>query len=129
MDQVSDFLIRIKNGYLAGQKEMVLPYGKFKKELADILLKNDYLAAVSVEGKKPAEKSLRLKLKYKNKLPSVKDVRRISKPGRRVYAGAGNIPRVKLGFGITIVSTSGGLLIDRKAREKKLGGEVICQIW
>lgn len=129
MDPIADFLIRIKNGYLARKKEILVPYSKIKEKIGQILVKEGFLTKVEAEGENPQEKKLRLKLKYKNKMPAITDLKRISKLGLRIYARSTKIPRVRFGFGMTIVSTPKGLMTDREAKKKKLGGEVICQVW
>lgn len=130
-DPIADMLIRIKNAYLA-QKEVVnVPYSKIKEKIGQILVEGGYLKELKVNEKPAplAKKSLELLLEYEGKTPAIVEVKRISKPGLRVYAASRVVPRVKLGFGITIVSTSKGLMTDKKARKKNLGGEIICQIW
>lgn len=126
-DPIADFLIRIKNGYLAGKKQVEVPYSKIKEKIAQILVKEGYLKEFKIENLK--FKILKLTLKYEGKKPALEEVRRISKPGLRIYAKAKKIPAVRFGFGITIVSTSSGLMTLSQARKKNLGGEVICQIW
>lgn len=126
-DPIADFLIRIKNGYLAGKKQVVVPYSKIKEKIAQILVKEGYLKKLKIKNEK--FKILELELKYKGKKPVLEEVKRISKPGLRIYAKAKKIPAVRFRFGITIVSTPSGLMSDREARKKNLGGEVICQVW
>lgn len=139
-DPIADFLTRVKNGYLAGKKQIVVPHSRIKEQLSQILVKEGYLEnSKLVSSAKPLAthgktqnskfKVLELELKYEGKEPILTDVRRLSKPSLRIYAKAKEIPRVKTGFGITIVSTPSGLMSDREARKKNLGGEVICQIW
>lgn len=128
-DPIADMLTRIRNGYLAGKQIVDVPYSRLKEEIAKILVREKFLAEVKVQGKKPREKKIVLTLRYKGKEPALAGIKRISKPGLRVYAKAGKIPPVRLGFGITIVSTSSGLMTDREARRKNLGGEIICQVW
>ena len=129
-DPIGDMLIRIKNGYLARKDVVEVPYSRVKEEIAKILVKEGYLRNVKCQmtnGK--SGKILRIELKYDGKRPAIEEVKRISKPGVRIYAKAGEIPKVKYGFGITIVSTSKGIMTDKEAKEKNLGGEVICQVW
>lgn len=140
-DPIGDFLIRIKNGYLAGKRQVLAPYSRIKEQLGQILVKEGYLKKLKVKSEKlPARnathsvaggkfKTLELSLKYEERKPVLTDVRRISKPGLRIYSQASRIPRVKEGFGMTIISTSKGLMTDKEAKKKNLGGEVICQIW
>lgn len=115
-----DMLIRIKNGYLAKSKQVVTPWSKGKVALAEVLVKRGFL-----EGQEIKDKELILKLKK----GSFTDVKIVSKPSLRIYARKNQLPRVLGGLGIAIISTSAGLLTDKEARNKGLGGEVICEIW
>ena len=128
-DPIADFLINIKNGYLARKRQTVVPYSKIKDQLGQILVKEGYLTSAKCKMQNAKLKTLELELKYNGKQPALAEVKRISKPGLRIYSKAKAIPRVRTGFGITIVSTSAGLMIDNQARKKKLGGEIVCQIW
>jgi len=136
-DPIGDMLIRVKNGYLARKDIVEVPYSKMKEEIAKLLVKEGYLKNVKCQTRLPDgqvsnvkwKKTLVLTLKYQGKRPAIEEVKRISKPGVRIYAKAGEIPKVKYGFGITIVSTSKGIMIDSQAKKKNLGGEVICQVW
>lgn len=130
-DPIADMLIRIKNAYLVQKEGVRVPYSKIKEKIGQILVKGGYLKELKVNEKPAplAKKSLELFLKYEGKTPAIVDVKRISKPGLRIYAASRVVPRVKLGFGITIVSTSKGLMTDKQAKKKNLGGEIICQVW
>jgi small subunit ribosomal protein S8 len=127
-DPISDFIIRIKNALMANHKELLVPYSKMKKSMADILVEEGYLdSAEVIEGKPFAQ--IKLGLKYVGRTPAVTEVKRLSKPGRRLYASVGQIPRALGGYGITIVSTNKGLMTDKQARKANIGGELVCQIW
>ncbi len=130
-DTIADMLIRIKNGSLARKDVVSVPYSKTNEKISQILVEEGFLKEVKVKNSELslAKKNLELSLKYEGKTPVIVDLRRISKPGLRVYASSQKIPRVKLGFGITIVSTPGGLMTGYQAKKKNLGGEVICQVW
>lgn len=133
-DPIADFLTRIKNGYLARVHEVSVPYSTMKEQLALMLVAEGYLAQSQiVKGKDVkhgnAKQSLVLKLRYDHKKPVVEQIRRISKPGARIYVDRHHIPWVLSGFGIAILSTPQGLLTDSKARKLGLGGEVICKVW
>lgn len=128
-DPIADFLTRIRNGYQARKKVVEVPYSKIKEGIGQILVKKGYLRKIEAEGKEPQEKRLVLALKYKGGEPAVTGIKRLSKPSVRIYAQTGKIPSPPWGFGVTILSTSQGLMTDREARKKKIGGEVICQIW
>ncbi len=127
-DPISDMLTRIRNGAAAKKAEVLLPYSRVKHNLADILQREGYLSAVSVQ--EGALKQLALKLKYDAAgSAAISSLKRISKPGQRIYVPMDKIPRSNGGLGITILSTSRGLMTDKDARKQKYGGEVICQIW
>lgn len=123
-DPISDMLIRVKNGYMAGKAEVVLPGSKLKENLAQILVKTGYLAEKSQNGR-----DLILKLRYDNRTPAMTEVRRVSKPSLRIYAGKNDLPKVLSGVGISVISTPRGLMTNKEAHKAGLGGEIICEIW
>ena len=127
-DSIADMLIRIKNALTAGHEEVVMPHSKMKAAIAEILLNEKYLEKVEVIDSKP-QKQLKLSLRYEGSLPAVSGVKRVSKPGRRLYASAGQIPVTLGGYGITILSTNQGVIADKEARQKNIGGEILCQVW
>lgn len=127
-DSIADMLIRIKNAFTAGHEEVVMPHSKMKAAIAEILLTEKYLKKVEVIDSEP-QKQMKLSLRYEGTLPAVSGVKRVSKPGRRLYASAGQIPVTLGGYGITILSTNQGVIADKEARQKKIGGEILCQIW
>lgn len=126
MDPIADFLTIIRNGYLAKKNSVLVPYSKTKHTLADILVGRGFLAkATRDEGGK-----LELSLRYLPKGGGVlTGIKRISKPGVRRYATTDSIPFALSGSGLTIVSTSKGIMTDKEARTARLGGEIICQVW
>jgi len=127
-DSIADMLIRIKNALAAGHKEVVIPHSKLKVAIAGILVKENYVEKMeSIEVK--SQNQIKLKLRYEGSLPAISGVQRVSKPGRRLYAPVNQIPVTLGGYGITVLSTSLGVLTDKEARLKNIGGEVICQIW
>lgn len=128
-DPIGDLITRIRNGYLIRQRRIRAPYSAIKEELGKILVKEGYLKKVMVEGKKPQEKELVLELKYVKQEPAINQIERVSKPSLRVYLQAKELRPLRGGFGMRILSTSKGLMIDKEAKKKNLGGEVICQIW
>ena len=129
-DPIADMLTRIRNGYHARLEEVdVAPYSKVKAEIARILKKEGYIANYSVTGD-GIEKKIVVTLKYSaNDEKVVTGIKRISKPGLRVYAKGDNVPKVLNGLGIAIISTSKGVLTDKAARKAGVGGEVICYVW
>lgn len=132
-DLISDFLARVKNGYLARRKTVTAPYSKNLQKLGELLVANNYLEKVSVQkleiAKGKSKKEILLTLKYEGRRPIFTDMVRVSKPGRRVYIKAKKIYPVFSGFGFSVVSTPKGLMTGKDARKKKLGGELICKIW
>jgi small subunit ribosomal protein S8 len=126
-DTISDMLTRIRNASRVLLPVVVLPHSRMKESIAHILKKEGYVAEVSVEGKTP--KKLQLKLKYEGKRSVIEGLRRVSTPGLRRYVGATEIPRVRNGLGISVVSTSRGVMTGTQARKNNLGGELLCYIW
>jgi small subunit ribosomal protein S8 len=126
-DPISDMLTRIRNANQALLPTVELPHSKIKESIAGILKREGYIADFAVEGKLP--KTIKVKLKYQGKKSIIEGLRRVSTPGLRRYVGATEIPRVRGGLGVAVVSTSEGLLTDVQARRKKIGGELICYVW
>ena len=127
-DPITDMLNQIKNAQAVGKTEVVLPLSKIKNEIADILSKEGFLGEVK-KATKGKIKSLKITLKYDNEVPAIEGFKRISKPGQRIYQGFSEIRKVRGGYGMSIVSTSQGLMTNKDARYKKVGGEIICQVW
>jgi small subunit ribosomal protein S8 len=128
-DPIADMLTRIRNACMVRHTQVVMPSSKIKVEIAKILAKEGFIQGYSVIEEKPQAK-LALALKYTGRGKSViTGIQRISKPGRRVYIGYKDIPWVRSGLGISIVSTPAGLLTGRNARRSKVGGEIICNVW
>ncbi len=126
-DPISDMLARIRNANRALLPALELPHSKMKESIAGILKREGYIADFAVEGKLP--KTIKLKLKYQGKKSIIEGLRRVSTPGLRRYVGATEIPRVRGGLGVAVVSTSEGLMTDTQARRKNIGGELICYVW
>jgi small subunit ribosomal protein S8 len=126
-DPISDMLTRIRNAGRALLPAIELPHSRIKENVANILKQSGYVTDVAVDGK-PLKK-LKIKLKYDGKKNVIEGLKRISKPGLRKYVGATEIPRVRGGLGVAIVSTSEGVMTDAQARKKNLGGELLCYIW
>jgi|UniRef100_A0A7C4NUI3 small subunit ribosomal protein S8 len=128
-DPIGDMLIRIKNALMARHKSVIIPASKIKLEIARILKEEGYIEDYKYIKEEPQPK-IEIILKYdENKRPVIAGVKRVSKPGRRIYKGYRDLPKVLDGFGIAIVSTSQGIMTDHEARKRKIGGEVICEIW
>lgn len=128
-DPVSDFLTRLRNASRAGLAECVSPHSKLKESLAAILHSEGYVSGVSVGADERGHKTLVVKLKYIDRAPAITNLSRVSTPGRRLYYSYTEIPRVLNGLGISILSTSKGLLKDQDARRQKVGGELLCNVW
>jgi small subunit ribosomal protein S8 len=127
-DPIADLIIRIKNALMARKSSVSIPYSRVKQDIANILMQEGYVTEVVVDDSVPF-KNLEITLKYIGKLPAVNDVKRLSSPGRRLYSPASKIPRALGGYGITIISTSRGIMTDKTARKENVGGELLCQIW
>jgi len=128
-DPIADMLTRLRNANSAYHDTVTMPYSKLKSHLAEILKAEGYVASWKVEDA-PVGKYLTIELKFgPNRERSLAGVRRISKPGLRVYAKSTNLPRVLGGLGVAILSTSSGLLTDRQAAKKGVGGEVLAFVW
>ncbi len=129
-DPIADMLTRIRNGLQAEHETVVIPASKMKVEIARILKQEGYINGYSVEGETAKDKTITVELKYgPDKEKVINGLKRISKPGLRVYAKGDNVPRVLNGLGIAIISTSKGLMTDRDARKQNLGGEVVAYVW
>ncbi len=123
-DPIADMLTRIRNAHMALHKEVRVPRSKMKEAIAAILKQEGYVEDVAVE-----DRTINISLKYHKGKPAIEGLKRVSKPGRRVYVNAGKIPRVQNGLGICIVSTSRGLREGQTAHVENIGGELLCEIW
>jgi small subunit ribosomal protein S8 len=126
-DTISDMLTRIRNASRVQLPTVELPHSRMKESIAYILKKEGYVAEVAVEGKLP--KKIKLKLKYEGKKSVIEGLRRVSTPGLRRYVGSTDIPRVRGGLGISVISTSQGVMTGTQARKNNLGGELLCYVW
>lgn len=127
-DPVADMLARIRNALLAHHEAVEIPFSKLKVRIAEILKQEGYISDLSVNNEFPA--SLRVQLKYgEGRAPAIVGMRRTSRPGRRIYVRNKRIPHVLNGMGISIISTSHGVVTDRDARKQSLGGEILCEVW
>lgn len=127
-DPIADMLTRIRNALAVRKEEVRIPHSKIKQSVAEILVANKYIAGTVVEGE-GIEKSLVIQIVGAQNQSPITEIKRVSKPGRRVYTKVKDIPVVKQGRGLVIVSTSKGMMTGNEAREQKLGGEVICQVY
>jgi small subunit ribosomal protein S8 len=126
-DPLADMFTRIRNGQMAGKKTIEMPSSKQKVELARVLADEGYIGAYSVSDAGP-KAQLRIDLKYYEGKPVIEHIARVSRPGLRVYKKVDQLPRVKQGLGVLIVSTSRGVMTDRAARKANVSGEIICQV-
>ena len=127
-DPIADLLTRIRNAMLAGKNEVRLPASKIKATVAQQLQKSGYLSSVKVEKGTPRD-TIVITISEEGKNPTITEISRVSKPGRRVYAGASEIPKVKSGRGIVLVSTSKGVMTGQEAVKNRLGGELLCEVY
>lgn len=127
-DPIADMLTRIRNAINVGKSEISLPHSKLKETIAKELKKAGYLTGVKTEAGKPRA-TLMLTINEPGTNPTITEINRLSTPGRRVYAGAGDIPRIKNGRGIVLISTSRGIMTGQEARKERLGGELICKVY
>ena len=126
-DPISDMLTRIRNAGAAHLPTVELPHSRIKESVAKVLQSEGYVGEVSVEG--DLKKKIKIRLKFNGKKSVIEGLKRVSKPGLRRYVGSTEIPRVRGGLGVAIVSTSEGVLTDTQARKKNLGGELLAYIW
>jgi small subunit ribosomal protein S8 len=127
-DPLGDMLTRIRNGQQARKDSVLSPASKLRVRVLDVLQREGYIRGYQEETTGP-EKGVRIELKYFEGQPAIQHVSRVSKPGRRVYSGSQELPRVRNGLGITIVSTPKGVLSDAEAREQNVGGEVLAEVF
>jgi small subunit ribosomal protein S8 len=131
-DPVADMLTRIRNANERYHSEVIMYSSKVKEQIARILQEQGYIEGFHVQAEESHKRTLTVKLKYKGKRGRervIHGLERISRPGRRIYVGAGEIPQVMGGLGITVLSTSQGLMSGHEARTRRIGGEVVCHIW
>ena len=129
-DPISDFLTRVRNAQSAGHKVVEIPASNIKKEITKILFEQGYILNYKFEEDK-VQGTIKIALKYDKQTnkPAIKSIQRASRPGLRQYRGSQDLPRVLNGLGVAIISTSQGLMTDKKARQEKVGGEVICYVY
>ncbi len=127
-DPIADMLTRIRNANTQRHQSVDVPYSRVKKAIADILVEEGFVSSLEVLGE-GVKKTIRITLKYENKTKVLQGLKRISKPGLRIYANAGELPRVLNGLGIAVISTSKGIMTDKNARKENVGGEILAYIW
>jgi len=128
-DPIADMLARIRNANVAFKDEVTMPASRLKEEIARLLAREGYVTGYRVEGDEPKRRIV-IEMKYgPDRERTISGVKRVSRPGRRVYADRGRLPRVLGGLGIAILSTSQGLMTDKQAARRRIGGEVLCHVW
>ncbi len=127
-DPIADMLTRIRNGLHAQKADISMPASKTKASIAEVLTQEGYIKSYKMAGE-GATKSLDIELKYFQGQPVIEEIVRVSKPGCRVYAGSDDIPKVRDGMGVALVSTSRGIMTDKAAREGGVGGEILCTVF
>lgn len=129
-DPIADMLTRIRNGYAAHKHEITLPYSKLKHAVAEILVQERFITSIEkvAEGK-AGFPDLKIRLKYEQGRPAITAIDRWSKPGHRVYKKSEEIPTIQSGYGIAILSTSQGVMTNKKAKSLGIGGEIVCKVW
>ena len=129
VDPIGDMLTRIRNGQMRSLNKIDVPFSNFRSKVLEVLKKEGYIIDYEISEAKNKIKIISVKLKYYDGQPVIKEIKRISKPGRRVYSRADSIPRVHGGLGLAILSTSKGVMSDSEAIKNNLGGEVICRVF
>lgn len=130
-DTIADFLTRIRNASSAGHRVVDIPSSRFKQEITKILFDQGYILSYKFEETGSPQGKIKIALKYdrRTRKPIIKSIKRLSRPGLRKYSSADTLPRVLNGLGIAIISTSQGVMTDKQAREKNIGGEVVCHVY
>ena len=128
VDPISDMITRIRNAQMRFSQKVKIPGSKMRERILDVLKKEGFISDYKILSDESNKPSLHVDLKYNNGLPVIREISRISKPGRRVYVKAETIPRIQNGLGLAIVSTSKGIMSDSEARTQKIGGEIICKV-
>ncbi len=129
MDPIGDMFTRIRNGQMRFLNTIDLPASNFRLKILEVLKQEGYISNYVLEEKEKNKKNLKVDLKYYEGSPVIKEIKRVSKPGRRVYSRANSIPKIQNGLGLAILSTPKGVMSDNEARKNNLGGEVICKVF
>ncbi len=129
VDPIGDMLTRIRNGQMRSLNKINMPFSNFRLKILEILKKEGYIIDFNIDNGKKKIKFLSVDLKYYEGQPVIKEIKRVSKPGRRVYSSADSIPKVLNGLGVAILSTSKGVMSDSEAIKNNLGGEIICRVF
>ena len=128
-DPIGDMITRIRNAQMRLLHKVQIPSSKFRVMILEVLKQEGYISDYKILSDTKNKNTISVDLKYNNGLPVIKEIKRISKPGRRIYAKATSIPKIKNGLGLAIVSTSKGIMTDNDARNQNIGGEIICRVF
>jgi len=128
-DPIGDMIARIKNAQTRSLNDVKIPASKFRAKILDVLKNEGYIIGYKILIDESKKNNIHVNLKYLNGTPVIKEINRISKPGRRIYARADSLPKIQNGLGLAIVSTSKGIMSDNEARNKNIGGEIICKVF
>tara|TARA_B100001123_G_C15175681_1_gene973217 strand:+ start:365 stop:763 length:399 start_codon:yes stop_codon:yes gene_type:complete len=128
-DPIADMITRFRNAQLRGLKTVIIPNSKFRTKILDVLKGEGFIGEYKVLSDSKNKGSLQVSLKYNNGSPVIKEITRVSRPGRRIYTRADSIPKIQSGLGIAVVSTSMGVMSDNDARSKNIGGEIIFKVF
>ena len=128
-DPIADMITRIRNAQVRTLNTVSIPSSKFRAQILDVLKGEGFISGYKFLSEKENKGSFLVDLKYSNGSPVIKEITRVSKPGRRIYTKADSIPKIQSGFGIAIVSTSMGIMSDNDAKSKNIGGEIICKVF
>ncbi len=129
VDPIGDMFTRIRNGQMRNLNSVNIPASKFRSKILDILKSEGYITGYYLESLENNKKIIKVNLKYYEGMPVIKEIKRISKPGRRVYSRATSIPKIQNGLGLAIISTPQGVMSDIDARKNNIGGEIICKVF
>ena len=129
VDPIGDMITRIRNAQMRTLSKVKIPSSKFRAKILEVLKQEGYIADYKLSPDSKNKNTLLVDLKYSNGLPVIKEIKRVSKPGRRIYAKADSISKIQNGLGLAIVSTSIGIMSDNDARNKNVGGEIICRVF
>lgn len=128
-DTIGDYLTRIRNAYIRGKREIVMPSSNILLQISKVLKEEGFIGEFGDEEGESKQKSLKIKLRYYKGKPAIRGIKRVSKPGIRIYVGFRDVPKVLNGIGIAVLTTSKGVMTGEKAVERKIGGELLCKMW
>lgn len=128
-DPLGDMLTRLRNGLHAGKEKIRVPASNHKASVLDVMVRGGYIRGYNIVDLGGNKKEIEIEAKYDAGEPAIREIKRVSKPGRRVYFGVNDVPRYYQGLGITVISTPKGVLADHEAREQNVGGEILCQVF